>query len=517
MIASERKETILNEANKMQCFDQLPERIVEFLERNCDEVQEIYLSTNSMSLDACRKLSDLLRKCHKLKIIHLDSIFQKRKVEDAKAAMSLITTAIQDSGCHLQELNYRCNAFGSQAAPSCAQLFEDPNLLMSLQKIDMGDLGLSEMSSKVFANSFSHGFGKLKEMNQIEKCSIKIIELTVNKIRDDGAVDFCDAFSNNLPQLESFSIGANNIRNKGLAAVARFAATCSSLKVLVIEDNILGLESSKEFEKALIALKNLEKLDFADCAGSSECMEAILSGIYKSDSKFSIINISGNDINSSHLNLVKSIILTNSATLSTLDLRDTELSKKDIENLLGMLTEFPDSLKLTTDYEDIVLPSNDLIQKILNISSLSDIANLSQDSNQYFSTQARYAMNQLSDEEFVKYMINLIDCQKTASKILTNTRILFITILEKADVSLPHNDAIYQFCGLLKSEFDTYDEKFKESALELTLESILSKNNLVKTRFCSILKDLLLVRNVDNTSNTNILNLTNKLLGLNIL
>jgi len=142
---------------------------------------------------------------------------------------------------------------------------------LHLMKCDIRDFGMTRLSENLICN-FTLTYLNLScnritrdGMKELAKClkqntPLEVLDLGFNRIEDDGAIYLADALATYNTTLKSLCITSNQIKGKGLCAIARCLQMNSSLDSIYIWGNVLEESACRAFAQ-LIETGRIEPKD----------------------------------------------------------------------------------------------------------------------------------------------------------------------------------------------------------------------------------------------------------------
>jgi len=336
------------------------------------EVEELYLGTNSISLNAAKSIAKLIEKCTNLRILHLDSCFMNRDVYEARDSLKLIFSALVTSKCPLEEILLNHNAFGSQVSQSFPYLFANPQIMLNLERVHIFDCGMAIKSAELLAECFEKAFKQLQNDGTLKDIKLKTLNMSISRIENQGIKPLCDILSKYVATLEHISFGTSVLTNEGIAELPKVIDSNPNLKSFAINDNFYD-QAAYDLCKSFIEAKNLRLLDLSDCMAAENFANQILNGIALSKSPIETLLLNGNSFKSQHLEKIITILENKASSLKMLNLVDNELSSNELDILeravdhlypKNNLTVLTDSFKRERVQNDMVKNEFDIIQFI---------------------------------------------------------------------------------------------------------------------------------------------------------
>ena len=157
--------------------------------------------------------------------------------------------------------------------------------------------------------------------------SLLELNLSMNTIYDDGARGIAEAIQVNTV-LQKLDLSTNEISDDGAAAISDNLKTNTLLQTLNMSGNYITSEGAKSFAEAIQVNTTLEKLDLSYNAVSDDGVAAISDNL-KINSSLQELNISHNSITNKGIKLIAKVIQINS-TLQNIDISKNWISTKGL-------------------------------------------------------------------------------------------------------------------------------------------------------------------------------------------
>ena len=178
--------------------------------------------------------------------------------------------AISDTTCCLEELDISGNKLDDKSALKLSEGIQQTKTLKSLTAVSIDQLG---------AISIADG---------VKNTSLKVLNMSNNKISDNGAIQIASSLEVNQT-LTELSISYNGIGSQGAIAIAKSLAQNNSLKKLNISGNHIGQDSATEIAKAICKNRTLEELSFlGDDTEDDQSYMKILESLHRYNSLYKL-------------------------------------------------------------------------------------------------------------------------------------------------------------------------------------------------------------------------------------
>ncbi|KND94891.1 Ran GTPase-activating protein 1 [Tolypocladium ophioglossoides CBS 100239] len=251
-----------------------------------NDVEEVRLLGNTLGVEACKLLGEVLATKKNLKVANLADIFTGRLLSEIPEALSFLLTSILNLP-KLNTVNLNDNAFGlNTQAPLVVFLAAH----VPLQHLYLNNNGVGPHAGILIANSLSELHAKKeaarkdgKEVpdletlicgrNRLENGSmtawaktfrlhnkVKEVKMVQNGIRQEGISHLLSEGLNHATELRVLDLQDNTFTLMGAKALAKVAPTWTLLRELGIGDSLLGAKGGVLLSEALARGKN-EKLE----------------------------------------------------------------------------------------------------------------------------------------------------------------------------------------------------------------------------------------------------------------
>ncbi|TQV95670.1 hypothetical protein V2A60_000858 [Cordyceps javanica] len=259
-----------------------------------NDVEEVHLLGNSLGIEACKVLGEVLATKKNLKVANLADIFTARLLSEIPDALSHLLTSILNLP-NLHTINVNDNAFGlNTQAPLVAFLAAH----VPLQHLYLNNNGLGPHAGILIADALSELHAKKEAArkagqtvpdletvicgrNRLENGSmtawaktyslhnkIKVIKMVQNGIRQEGISHLISEGLKHTTDLQVLDLQDNTFTLRGSKALAAVAPSWASLRELAVGDCLLGGKGSVLLAGALAQGKNAKletlRLQFND-------------------------------------------------------------------------------------------------------------------------------------------------------------------------------------------------------------------------------------------------------------
>ncbi|XDG10474.1 hypothetical protein ABKA04_010089 [Annulohypoxylon sp. FPYF3050] len=234
------------------------------------DVEEVRILGNTLGVEACKLLGEVLATKKSLKVANLADIFTGRLLNEIPEALSSLLTSILNLP-NLRTINLNDNAFGlNTQAPLVAFLSSH----VPLQHLYLNNNGLGPHAGILVADALSALHAKKEEArkagqdvpyletvicgrNRLENGSmlawakafrlhnkVKEVKMVQNGIRQEGIEQLLTAGLNHTTELEILDLQDNTFTYKGAKALARVVPLWAGIRDLGVGDSLLSAKGS---------------------------------------------------------------------------------------------------------------------------------------------------------------------------------------------------------------------------------------------------------------------------------
>lgn len=324
------------------------EGIFKDLEMYKDEIEEIDLSNNSISINVSKQIAERINNLKNLKVVGFNDVFVSRSKEEIPKSLRLFIDALEGKQIsvlnlsdnafgpagvsafdfylkttkYLKELILMNNGLGPEGSSSVAEaLKSNPNIC--LERIRVGRNRLESKGATAFGSFFS------TQTSLIEVVTFQ------NGIKEDGMINLLNGLANNK-NIEILKINDNSIVGKAADELIKLLKDLTKLRCLDISDSKLGSENSLKVMNILI---NIDSLNEFYCnyneIEDKESQNEICNILTKKKYPFNKFEIKGNEIKKNIFKKIKTHPITENADVYS-------ESEMDPDELLDLM----DSLKI---------------------------------------------------------------------------------------------------------------------------------------------------------------------------
>ncbi|KAI9722700.1 MAG: hypothetical protein M1812_001631 [Candelaria pacifica] len=231
--------------------------------RSNNTVEEIRLGGNTLGVEACKALADVLETKKTLQIANLDDIFTSRLLSEIPPSLSSLLTALL-SLPNLHTVNLSDNAFGlNTQAPLVTFLSSH----IPLRHLILKNNGLGPAAGVLIADALTTLAGKKEEARKEGK-EVPNLETVIcgrNRLENGSMAAWAKAFKAHSG-VKEVKMVQNGIRPEGMAVLLREGlGHTRGLRVLDLQDNTFTVIGAKALADVLVGWSDLRELAIGDC------------------------------------------------------------------------------------------------------------------------------------------------------------------------------------------------------------------------------------------------------------
>ncbi|PWZ02461.1 RNI-like protein [Testicularia cyperi] len=222
------------------------------------DLEEIHLGGNTLGVEACQALADVLKSKTTLKVADFADIFTGRLITEIPDALRALCDALINN-TNLVELNLSDNAFGGRSAEPMVNFLKN-NHSFSVLKLNNNGLGVT--GGTIVAEALIEAAENLKAKGLESK--LRTVICGRNRLENGSAPVWAKAYAahGGLVEVRMFQ---NGIRMEGIEAISKGLASCPNLEVLDLQDNTATLRGSRAIAACLPKWPQLKTLNLSDC------------------------------------------------------------------------------------------------------------------------------------------------------------------------------------------------------------------------------------------------------------
>lgn len=322
------------------------EQIFKDLEAYQDEIEEIDLSNNSISINVSKQLADKIKNLKSLKIVGFNDIFVSRPKDESTKSLRYFIDALEGkqirilnlsdnafgpigvsafdfylkTTIHLKELILMNNGLGPEGSSSVAEALKS-NSNMALERIRVGRNRLESKGATAFGSFFS------------TQSSLLEVVIYQNGIKEDGMINLLNGLTTNK-NLEILKINDNSIVGKSADSLVTLLNVLPKLSCLDVSDSKLGNENSLKVVNVLINIDSLNELYFNyNEIEDKESQMQLYELLSKKKQPFKKLEIKGNEIKKNVFKKIKTHLITENADVYS----ESEMDPEELGELMDSL------------------------------------------------------------------------------------------------------------------------------------------------------------------------------------
>ncbi|KAJ1020575.1 hypothetical protein NDA13_005889 [Ustilago tritici] len=222
------------------------------------DLEEVHLGGNTLGVDACQALADVLKNKKTLKVADFADIFTGRLITEIPDALRALCDALTDH-TSLVEINLSDNAFGGRSAEPMVNFLKN-NHSFSVLKLNNNGLGIT--GGTIVAEALYEAAQNLNAKGL--QSNLRTVICGRNRLENGSAPVWAKAYAahSGLFEVRMFQ---NGIRMEGIEAISKGLASCPNLEVLDLQDNTATLRGSRAIAACLPKWPKLKTLNLSDC------------------------------------------------------------------------------------------------------------------------------------------------------------------------------------------------------------------------------------------------------------
>ncbi|KAI1387049.1 RNI-like protein [Hypoxylon trugodes] len=230
--------------------------------RAMDDVEEVRILGNTLGVEACKLLGEVLATKKTLKVANLADIFTGRLLNEIPEALSSLLTSILNLP-NLRTINLNDNAFGlNTQAPLVAFLSSH----VPLQHLYLNNNGLGPHAGILIADALSELHKKKEEARKAGQ-DVPYLETVIcgrNRLENGSMLAWARAFSLHN-KVKEVKMVQNGIRKEGIEQLLTAGLNhATELKVLDLQDNTFTIKGAKALAKVVPLWADIQELGIGD-------------------------------------------------------------------------------------------------------------------------------------------------------------------------------------------------------------------------------------------------------------
>ncbi|KAI1499621.1 hypothetical protein F5X99DRAFT_388923 [Biscogniauxia marginata] len=302
--------------------------------RAMDDVEEVRVLGNTLGVEACKLLGQVLATKKTLKVANLADIFTGRLLNEIPDALSFLLTSILNLP-NLRTINLNDNAFGlNTQAPLIAFLSNH----IPLQHLYLNNNGLGPDAGSNVADALSELHAK-KEKARKAGQDVPYLETVIcgrNRLESGSMRAWAKAFRlhNKIKEIKMIQ---NGIRPDGMSLLLGEGLNhATELKVLDLQDNTLTFEGARTLAEVVPLWTNIQELGIGDSLLSAKGGVLLANALSKGKNKdLEILRLQYNDITTAGLKRLAEAVKDTLPGLKRIELNGNKFSEDD-ESILSL-------------------------------------------------------------------------------------------------------------------------------------------------------------------------------------
>ncbi|KAI0839003.1 RNI-like protein [Hypoxylon sp. FL0890] len=265
--------------------------------RAMDDVEEVRILGNTLGVEACKLLGEVLATKKSLKVANLADIFTGRLLNEIPEALSSLLTSILNLP-NLHTINLNDNAFGlNTQAPLVAFLSNH----VPLQHLYLNNNGLGPHAGILIADALSELHAK-KEAARKAGQVVPDLETVIcgrNRLENGSMLSWAKAFSLHN-KVKEVKMVQNGIRQEGIEQLLTAGLNhATKLQVLDLQDNTFTIKGARALAKVVPLWADIQELGIGDSLLSAKGGILLADALAKGQNKkLETLRLQYNDITS---------------------------------------------------------------------------------------------------------------------------------------------------------------------------------------------------------------------------
>ncbi|OTA86246.1 hypothetical protein M434DRAFT_399962 [Hypoxylon sp. CO27-5] len=296
--------------------------------RAMDDVEEVRILGNTLGVEACKLLGEVLATKKSLKVANLADIFTGRLLNEIPEALSSLLTSILNLP-NLHTINLNDNAFGlNTQAPLVAFLSNH----VPLQHLYLNNNGLGPHAGILIADALSELHAK-KEAARKAGQEVPDLETVIcgrNRLENGSMLAWAKAFSLHN-KVKEVKMVQNGIRQEGIEQLLTAGLNhATKLQVLDLQDNTFTIKGARALAKVVPLWEDIQELGIGDSLLSAKGGVLLADALAKGQNrKLETLRLQYNDITSIGLKGFASAAKDGLPALRRIELNGNKFSEDD--------------------------------------------------------------------------------------------------------------------------------------------------------------------------------------------
>ncbi|KAI0025596.1 RNI-like protein [Xylariomycetidae sp. FL0641] len=302
--------------------------------RSMDDVEEVRVLGNTLGVEACKLLGEVLATKKSLKVANLADIFTGRLLNEIPEALSSLLTSILNLP-NLRTINLNDNAFGLNTQ---APLIDFLSKHVPLQHLYLNNNGLGPHAGINIANALSELHGKKEEARKAGQ-DVPYLETVIcgrNRLENGSMLAWAKTFRLHN-KVREIKMVQNGIRQEGITQLLTDGLNHTvELRILDLQDNTFTIKAAKALAKVLPLWVNMVEFGIGDCLlgakGGVLLGEALAEG---KNSKLETLRLQYNEITAPGVKSLASAVKDSLPALKRIELNGNKFTEDD-ESVLAL-------------------------------------------------------------------------------------------------------------------------------------------------------------------------------------
>ncbi|KAL3427601.1 RAN GTPase activating protein 1 [Phlyctema vagabunda] len=321
--------------------------------RAMNDVEEVRFLGNTLGVETCKVLGEVLETKKSLKVANFADIFTGRLLNEIPQALSSLLTALLTLP-NLHTVNLNDNAFGlNTQAPLVAFLSSH----VPLQHLILNNNGLGPHAGILIADALSelHAKKVAARKNGEQVPDLETVICGRNRLENGSMTAWAKAYSLHTG-IKTVKMVQNGIRQEGISHLLTDGLKhAKGIQVLDLQDNTFTLLGSKALASVVAGWTEIQELGVGDSLLSAKGGLVVANALGKgSNKKLEILRLQYNDITAKGLKAFAEAAKTALPTLKKIELNGNKFSEEDpsIAELKELLEERKEKLAGDVVIED---------------------------------------------------------------------------------------------------------------------------------------------------------------------
>ncbi|KAK7757875.1 Ran GAP Rna1 [Diatrype stigma] len=231
--------------------------------RAMEDVEEVRVLGNTLGIEACKRLGEVLATKKSLKVANLADIFTGRLLNEIPVALSSLLNSILNLP-NLRTINLNDNAFGLNTQ---APLVEFLKRHVPLQHLYLNNNGLGPHAGILIADALSELHARKEEARKSGQQDVPYLETVIcgrNRLEDGSMAAWAKTFSLHN-KVQEVKMVQNGIRQQGIAhLLSEGLSRATDLRVLDLQDNTFTITGARALAKVAPGWAEIRELGVGD-------------------------------------------------------------------------------------------------------------------------------------------------------------------------------------------------------------------------------------------------------------